>query len=121
MKRTTCHAVRFLPLLCTGISVAMALETARMELPAEFEQRATRVGAEGFGGRNNGTYVIGDYRGKFTRSERGSASSIRFTSPAKASRRSRSSSTAMLSRLKQNARWRRAPYRWASSRSTRKK
>lgn len=40
-----------------------------MQLPAEFEARATRVKAEGFGGRNKGSYKIGDYRGAFTRGE----------------------------------------------------
>lgn len=63
------HILRCLVLLYAGASVAVALETARMQLPAEFEQRATRVSAEGFGGRNKGSYTIGAYRGSFTRSE----------------------------------------------------
>lgn len=63
------HAIRCLFLLGAGATVAMALETARMELPAEFEQRATRVKTEGFGGRNKGKYTIDGYRGTFTRSE----------------------------------------------------
>lgn len=40
-----------------------------MQLPAEFETRATRVTSEGFGGRNKGSYSIGGYQGSFTRSE----------------------------------------------------
>lgn len=40
-----------------------------MQLPGEFAAQATRVNAQGFGGRNKGSYTIGDYRGSFTRSE----------------------------------------------------
>lgn len=61
------HVLRTLLLLCA--SVATGLETARMQLPDELEALATRVSAEGFGGRNKGSYTIGDYRGRFTRSE----------------------------------------------------
>jgi len=64
-----CYALRCLLLLFAGVPAVVALETARMQLPTEFEQRATRVSAEGFGGRNKGSYTIGDYHGKFTRSE----------------------------------------------------
>lgn len=48
---------------------AAGLDTARMALPEEFAQRATRITLEGFGGRNKGSYTMGDYRGSFTRKE----------------------------------------------------
>ncbi len=68
MKSRQSDAIIFTMLLFAG-AVPAAPETARMELPAEFEQRATRVAAQGFGGWNKGSYTIGNYRGDFSRSE----------------------------------------------------
>jgi len=58
---------------CAGLflfaTVVGALETARMELPAEFAERAERITIEGFGGWNKGTYAYRDYQGEFRRGE----------------------------------------------------
>lgn len=56
-------------ILAASASVATALETARMDLPAEFETQSVRYDASGFGGWNKGSYQVGDYRGEFTRGE----------------------------------------------------
>jgi len=50
-------------------TVVSAIETARMELPAEFADRAERITIEGFGGWNKGTYAFREYRGEFRRGE----------------------------------------------------
>lgn len=55
--------------LAASASVAIALETARMDVPEEFETQSLRYDASGFGGWNKGSYQVGDYRGEFTRGE----------------------------------------------------
>ena len=42
-----------------------------MELPDELETRVERLSAEGFGGRNQGDYTLGNRSGEFTRIETG--------------------------------------------------
>ena len=56
-------------LLFAAGQYAAALETARMELPSDFQSSAEPMKINGFGGRNKGNYRIGDYRGKFKRGE----------------------------------------------------
>lgn len=56
-----------LGLLSAG--TAVALETARMALPAELSVRAERFEAHGFGGYNRGRYRLGALGGDFTRIE----------------------------------------------------
>jgi hypothetical protein len=46
-----------------------AQRTARMKLPEGFADRAERLEADGFGGRNRGDYELGPYRGEFVRIE----------------------------------------------------
>ena len=46
-----------------------AQRDARMALPEEFATRVERLSAEGFGGRNEGHYTLGDLTGEFTRIE----------------------------------------------------
>lgn len=55
-------------LLALGLS-AVALETARMELPESLTTGGERLAASGFGGLNRGSYSLGPYRGDFTRIE----------------------------------------------------
>lgn len=57
-----------LPLVLVCIT-SFAIETARMELPADFESAAERATIEGFGGWNKGSYTFLDYRGEFARGE----------------------------------------------------
>lgn len=66
-----------------------AQRAARMELPAELEARVERVSAEGFGGRNEGTYTLGEHAGEFTRIE----SRWAIADPLVAQNRGRSSFT----------------------------
>ena len=40
-----------------------------MELPQDLAARVERLSAEGFGGRNEGNYTLGDFAGEFTRIE----------------------------------------------------
>lgn len=42
---------------------------ARMALPEDFSVRAERIGIDGFGGRNEGHYTLGDFSGEFARIE----------------------------------------------------
>ena len=56
-------------LVLTAVRLALALETARMELPSGFQNSAEPVKINGFGGRNKGNYRISDYRGEFKRGE----------------------------------------------------
>ena len=46
-----------------------AQQTARMELPGDLATRVERRSADGFGGRNEGDYTLGDLAGEFTRIE----------------------------------------------------
>ena len=46
-----------------------AQRAARMQLPQDLEARVERVSADGFGGRNEGDYTLGDVAGEFTRIE----------------------------------------------------
>jgi hypothetical protein len=55
-------------LVTCGVS-ALALETARMELPEPFAANAERFPASGFGGDNRGSFSLGEYSGEFTRIE----------------------------------------------------
>lgn len=48
---------------------SMALETARMRLPAELVGVAERLPARGYGGANRGRFELGGFRGEFTRIE----------------------------------------------------
>lgn len=50
-------------------SFALALETARMDIPEDFERHSILHHAAGFGGWNKGNYHIGEYTGSFTRGE----------------------------------------------------
>jgi hypothetical protein len=46
-----------------------AQQAARMELPEGFKERVERQSFEGFGGRNEGSFKLGDLSGEFTRIE----------------------------------------------------
>jgi hypothetical protein len=46
-----------------------AQETARMQLPDDLAARVERQAIEGFGGRNEGRYTLGELTGEFTRIE----------------------------------------------------
>lgn len=46
-----------------------AQRAARMELPDDLVARVERLSAEGFGGRNEGSYTLGEVAGEFTRIE----------------------------------------------------
>jgi hypothetical protein len=64
--------VQFLiPVLATTMvaSYGLAIEAARMALPEDLHAASIRLDATGFGGKNKGTYILGDYRGRFTRGE----------------------------------------------------
>jgi hypothetical protein len=63
--------------LCTALFAVTALSAvqlsaqraARMQLPQDLAARVERVSFEGFGGRNQGHYKLGDLAGEFTRIE----------------------------------------------------
>jgi len=66
--------VRRLRTVLVGIAGLAALplsaqQAARMELPDDVAARAERRSLEGFGGRNEGRYTLGDLAGDFTRIE----------------------------------------------------
>jgi hypothetical protein len=66
-----------------------AQRAARMELPADLAARVERLSFEGFGGRNEGSYTLGDLAGEFTRIE----SRWAIADPLYAQNRGRSSFT----------------------------
>jgi hypothetical protein len=74
-------ALAFLPL--------SAQQTARMELPDGLASRVERLSFEGFGGRNEGSYRLGNLTGQFTRIE----SRWAIADPLYAQNRARSSFT----------------------------
>lgn len=47
----------------------VALSTAQMELPADFQAQAARVAVAGFGGKNKGSFEFPGYSGEFKRGE----------------------------------------------------
>lgn len=63
----TISSTGLLPLL-SGLAIA-GLNTAQMELPAEFGARAERIDISGFGGHNKGKFSFADFSGEFTRGE----------------------------------------------------
>jgi len=76
---------------CASLAVLplAAQRAARMALPADLEARVERVSADGFGGRNEGTYTLGEHSGEFTRIE----SRWAIADPLVAQNRGRSSFT----------------------------
>jgi hypothetical protein len=66
-----------------------AQRTARMEVPDDLATRVERLSVEGFGGRNEGSYRLGNVTGQFTRIE----SRWAIADPAYAQNRGRSSFT----------------------------
>jgi hypothetical protein len=48
---------------------ALALPTARIELPEGLDSRAERLPVSGFGGHNKGVYQLAEYHGEFKRGE----------------------------------------------------
>jgi hypothetical protein len=73
MSKTFSRSVRkWSAVAVLGITAAtsvLALEIARMRVPEELAAVAHRLPASGYGGANRGRFVIGDYRGDFTRIE----------------------------------------------------
>lgn len=63
----TCKAI--VGIVALVASPLAAQQAARMELPGDLATRVERRSADGFGGRNEGAYTLGDFAGKFTRIE----------------------------------------------------
>jgi hypothetical protein len=79
-------------LIAAGVLATQPLSaqrTARMDLPEDFAARAERIEIDGFGGRNEGRYTLGELSGEFTRIE----SRFAIGDPLYAQNRGRSSFT----------------------------
>ena len=56
-------------LVALAASPSAAQREARMALPDDLASRVERVSFDGFGGRNDGSYTLGELSGEFTRIE----------------------------------------------------
>lgn len=63
------HFKTIVGIAALAASPLAAQREARMALPDELATRAERLSAEGFGGRNEGRYTLGNLTGEFTRIE----------------------------------------------------
>jgi hypothetical protein len=88
-RRTSITAMRLIAIAALAAQPLEAQRVARMELPADLAARSERLRVEGFGGRNEGRYTLGELSGEFTRIE----SRFAIADPLYAQNRGRSSFT----------------------------